>query len=685
MSLRWPNGIVNKTFTTPTTSSASGAWKLNTVAQYVQEALWPSPPPLDGAYFYYVSMLLPGEGANGVQNNTFLDSSSNALAITRAGNPTQGTFSSYGSLWSNYFGGQAAPNTDKVSFPSTSALDLGTSDFTLECWFFSAKGLADYYAQFAFLFGKGSGNDIGQYAVGVYQSKVYFQGLQSSTTLSANKWYHIAVVRSSGTVKIFINGVFDTSSSITTNFTSSTTFNIGDRQASDPYGQYPFNGYISNVRVVKGTAIYSSNFTPSTTPLTAVSGTALLTCQSNRFIDNSSNALTVTLYGTPAVQRFSPFNPTVPYDAATNGGSGYFDGTGDYLTTSGAGSFNASSGDWTVEAWMYCTDSANKDSLLVGSTSGNIRFYIVWLGTNFYFGDATNNTIVVSNAKPVNQWFHFACVKNGSTYTAYINGTSVGTSTTGLVNYTLDTWIIGYYSGTTGYMKGYISGLRVLKGTALYTTNFTPPTSPPTNITNTNLLCNFTNAGITDAATISDLETVGSAQISTAQYKFGGSSMYFNGSGSYLLSTSVPSLALGGGDFTIELFCYPNADGTLMDTRDTTQNGIGINYGSFGGGFYVIGVSGIQISSSGTFSTGAWYHVAVVRNSGVITLYVNGVNQGTASVSTNLTDQRVTVGAYGLDRNTYQFNGYIDDFRITKGYARYTANFTPPTTAFPAY
>ena len=56
-------------------------------------------------YFYDVTMLLTGDGTNGAQNNTFLDSSSNAFSITRNGNTTQGSFSPYGSLWSNYFNG----------------------------------------------------------------------------------------------------------------------------------------------------------------------------------------------------------------------------------------------------------------------------------------------------------------------------------------------------------------------------------------------------------------------------------------------------------------------------------------------------------------------------------------------------------------------------------------------------
>ena len=79
--------------------------------------------------FNYVTMLLHGDGTNGAQNNTFLDSSTNNFTITRNGNTTQGSFSPYGSNWSNYFGGTG--DYLDVSLIST----LGTGNFTVECWF----------------------------------------------------------------------------------------------------------------------------------------------------------------------------------------------------------------------------------------------------------------------------------------------------------------------------------------------------------------------------------------------------------------------------------------------------------------------------------------------------------------------------------------------------------------------
>ena len=87
----------------PSPSSAYGRWNLMDVRDAVMGGNWPLPLQPD-PYFEYVTMLLPGDGTNGAQNNTFLDSGPNTYTVTRSGNTTQGTFSPYGSNWSNYLG-----------------------------------------------------------------------------------------------------------------------------------------------------------------------------------------------------------------------------------------------------------------------------------------------------------------------------------------------------------------------------------------------------------------------------------------------------------------------------------------------------------------------------------------------------------------------------------------------------
>ena len=122
MSDRYPGGLITKTPVTPAgtyaESAAPGVWKLSEVAYWVKQGLWPNPnnPTPNDPYFQYVTSLLHGDGTNGGQNNTFLDSSSNAFSITRNGNTTQGSFSPYGSNWSTYYGG-----SDYFTLPQNSA------------------------------------------------------------------------------------------------------------------------------------------------------------------------------------------------------------------------------------------------------------------------------------------------------------------------------------------------------------------------------------------------------------------------------------------------------------------------------------------------------------------------------------------------------------------------------------
>ena len=167
------------------------------------------------------------------------------------------------------------------------------------------------------------------------------------------------------------------STSVGTNADSSTfttgasTLFIGSANTS---GNSYFYGNLSNIRI-NTTAVYTGSFTPSTTPLTAISGTQFLSCQSNRFIDNSSNAFALTATGTPSVQRFSPFNPTLPYSTTTIGGSGYFDGSGDYLSLASNSNLAMGSGNFTVEYWLYPKSVSGASYVIDQQTSGSLIYY----------------------------------------------------------------------------------------------------------------------------------------------------------------------------------------------------------------------------------------------------------------------------------------------------------------------
>jgi hypothetical protein len=210
---------------------------------------------------------------------------------------------------------------------------------------------------------------------------------------------------------------------------------------------------------------------------------------------------------------------------------------------------------------------------------------------------------------------------------------------------------------------------------------------------------------------------VGNAQISTAQSKFGGASIAFDGTGDYATVPVSTDFEFGTGDFTVEGFVYI----TSFAGSNKFVNMACLGRGANGGGganlvtcgwllfitatvIYLVrydGTTYTEISRSVTVSTAAWHHVAVSRSGTNLRIFFNGTQVGATETNT-LSFNRIGDGGSqdlhvgrlytGDDTQTavsgftyYEsfLNGYIDDLRITKGVARYTANFTPPTAAFP--
>ena len=235
-----------------------------------------------------------------------------------------------------------------------------------------------------------------------------------------------------------------------------------------------------------------------------------------------------------------------------------------------------------------------------------------------------------------------------------------------------------------------MSDLRLLAGSA---GTATTPTAPLTAITNTQLLTNMANAGIPDLAMQNNLQTVGNAQVSTSVKKYGTGSLNFPSSGTnYLASTSSTSLyAFGTGDFTIEFWLYITTTSSAQNIYDTrpasTTGAYNMIYCNSGAITYNTNNADQIIGS--TLSINTWYHIAVCRSGTSTKLFVNGAQSGsTYTDSTNyiVGSGRPVVGANAYNLGTYGLNnGYIDDLRITNGLARYTANFTPPTSALPTY
>ena len=179
------------------------------------------------------------------------------------------------------------------------------------------------------------------------------------------------------------------------------------------------------------------------------------------------------------------------------------------------------------------------------------------------------------------------------------------------------------------------------------------------------------------------ITAAGNAQISTTQSKFGGSSMYFDGSGDWISAPNSSEFAFGTGDFTVEAWVNMVVSATIFDTRSSNSGataGFDFSFSTSGPRIYDGIATQDLYSSSNTYSLNTWYHVAFCRQGTGISVFVDGILDGTAISSRNVTTQG---GRVGSNINGSSSNCYIDDLRVTKGVARYTSNFTPPTAQLP--
>ena len=519
----------------------------------------------------------------------------------------------------------------------------------------------------------------------------------TGTIPTVGTWTHLAFVNSGTTMTVYFNGTSLGTCSLTGTWVIDQVTRIGHNTSATGY----FNGYISNLHITT-TVKYTGTFTPSTVPLTPDTGTILLVCQSNQFVNNSANPYALAISGTPKIQTFSPFVPvaTAAYSTSAVGGSVYFNGSTDFLSIASNAGFNLNGVDWTIECWFYCTSASFPSANLIQSQQGTNN-WIPYLS----IGVVSTLTLTVNinsvgyestQTCKLNSWNHIAFVRSSGVIKLYLNGIATSISVTANIVSTNLAWWIGKVDNAPGgggylyYYPGYISNLRIVKGTAVYTgASYIIPTAPLTGITGTKLLLAGTNAAVLDQTAKNDIITVGSAQISTTQYKFGTGSLYFNGTTDYMTTSGTnPSLMFGLGAFTIEHWVKFTATTSNINTIgdnssfSTTNNFLLMwNYAGAGRLTFWINNAGV-CSTANAYNDNAWHHVAVTRTTaGVITIWVDGIADGTASgySATNVGTGSIIIGNQtGLSR---YWSGYIDEVRISK-IARYTTTFTPSAFEF---
>lgn len=190
----------------------------------------------------------------------------------------------------------------------------------------------------------------------------------------------------------------------------------------------------------------------------------------------------------------------------------------------------------------------------------------------------------------------------------------------------------------------------------------------------------------------------GNARISTAQSKFGGASGLLHGSGDYLSLADSADWVFGAGDFTIDFWVRFNAlpaSGSfaeIVTQRVDDNNRIMFGLFNYAGtyiwsGYFNNGGAALDISkfSSPNVTIGVWYHVAFVRSGNNFMTFQDGIQCGAPTVNAYTMPDVAAVlliGAYNHAVPTYYLNGWLDEFRVSKGVARWTGSFTPPTGAY---
>lgn len=426
-------------------------------------------------YYGYTSLLLRMDGTNASTN--FVDSGPNAIAVTAVGNAQISTTQSkYGGA-SAYFDGSG----DYLTFPTSTALQFGSGDFTVEMWVYKTSNKA--YMAFAGNLSTGTNATMWQIISDSTGNKItWFSSgfvITGATTLNVNTWYHVAVSRNGTNLRLFINGILDGSATNSHNYSSTNQVYVA--QVPELLSARDFAGYLDDLRITRY-ARYTSAFTPPTQAHLEYangndrhfSNVSLLLHMdgangSTTFTDNSANALAITRTGTAAISTAQ---------SQFGGASAYFDGSTGYLSLTGNSSFQFGTGDFTIEAWVYISaNAANQQTFLDTrgtATATPFTFGIYQSKLAFYDGTMRQSSATVTTG----QWYHFAACRSSGTLRLFINGVSYysASSTTNFTTGANSIYIGRGFDAAAYYTNGYIDDLRVTKY-ARYASTFTPPTT----------------------------------------------------------------------------------------------------------------------------------------------------------------------------------------------------------------
>ena len=644
-------------------------------------------------------------------------------------------------------------DNDKLSIANHSDIQLDgvNSSNTIEFWI-HPKTITTNDQLFARYANSGSADDhlaILDVSGSSARIKYWRYGTSGYTEFTTNyviqtyNWYHIAVVNINTAVTIYING----KSEGTGTFTPSTSNHAG---SSEPFTfgcwgtSNAFDGYMDEIRIVKGTAVYTSDFTPPTSRFSASdeANTKLL-IHSNQTYDSSDNNLHIEQVGNP-----------LPSPTTTNkyggsawrvAGSSASDVTSDQYLKVGNGNAILTSGDWTIEFWGKDTSASSTQGWFTYWKDSNNNFKLSNYGTLEFFakiGGTSQNS--GSTQSRDTSWHHYAVVYDDSTttLTVYQDGSQTSQNTSFTLDINASSMQGGFFALGARTDNGtdfnqYSSDCTIddfrITHAKVYTGNFTAPTSAltktwsastgiPANSTSSNvkLLVHGNHAGtdnFTDSATSGTTHVItptgayhsqahgGIAPAMTfpaSLKKTGSAGVYFDGTtgnhGLTITPANNTDLNPGTGDWTLDFWIYP------MNTSDE-YSGIFVS----GAPSWVAGESKVWLYNNvlyidegeatnakiriyGTLSNNQWYHICFSKLSNNLRGFINGSEVSpTGNTSISDTDDwnfsnssnGTYVGVYTSGGSYYNFGGYLDGLRFQKGIGYST--FTVPTKIYGAY
>lgn len=652
-------------------------------------------------------------------------------SVTSFGVPLQGTMTITNT--ESKFGIGSIDNQNKegyINFGTPAALGIVNIDFSIHGWFNRKANPPGIYELFS-----NQERPSNRVAIKVFldtASVPVFQLVSSSSinyfinglqSVPLNTWVHIALVKQSNIMYAFVDGILQGTQTMDSSSLRLTAdgdlFLCASGELGQPVGSLNFNRFNGRVDefVIERQARWIANFTPPTEPFSSGAIVAIgdpffdkvvnLTHFNNDLVDESTKNNTLIHSGTLGTFstdskfgshsfKYSSANPLTR------------------LETPPSSDFDISLGDYTIEFWakrndsfgankfLYRLDTASENQLFLATSSGSSTSTIIW----------DVNGIRKSISMNMGDWINYAYTIEGTIHRLFLNG--LLTFTTDTIAESSTTIDFGFFDTIWGFVNGLIDELRITKGLARYTTNFIVSTEEFLGAVsglgdpffdNVSLLMVASDGDVGDTL-INDLGPKGkiisnatSVSITDTDSIFDGKSFQFNGTNQFLsIAQDSDFVFAAGEDYTIEFWFKATGGRACMAIGD--YNGASgviscydVDFGSNAFQQFVpFSTAGRLWQLSAGLRNNEWIHYAAVNDQNTRKLFYNGILQSsihnTGGGPPLNSNNFVYVGSSsaavettnGQPNPDFFIQGFMDQIRITKGIARYTENFTPPSS-----